>query len=80
MDDNNNKKKSSPYLTKEFISFWLAGVLNNATYVVMNAGAKEIAPTAVGYVYVCNVLPSFLVQLTGPYWYHYISYTNRIIY
>ena len=78
MDDNNNKKKSSPYLTKEFISFWLAGVLNNATYVVMNAGAKEIAPTAVGYVYVCNVLPSFLVQLTGPYWYHYISYTNRM--
>ena len=31
----------------------------------MNAGAKEIAPSAVG-LYVCNVLPSFLTKLTGP--------------
>ncbi len=76
LDDSN--KPSSPYLTKQFISFWLAGVLNNCTYVVMNAGAKQIAPGAVGYVYVCNVLPSFLTQISGPYWYHYISYANRM--
>ena len=77
-DNNLNKPSSSPYLTKQFISFWLAGVLNNCTYVVMNAGAKQIAPGAVGYVYVCNVLPSFLTQISGPYWYHYISYANRM--
>ena len=67
LDNDFNKPSSSPYLTKQFISFWLAGVLNNCTYVVMNAGAKQIAPGAVGYVYVCNVLPSFLTQISGPY-------------
>ena len=53
-------------------------MLNNATYVVMNAGAKQISPQAVGYVYVCNVLPSFLAQVSGPYWYHYIPYASRM--
>ena len=72
------KRRASPYLTREFLAFWLAGVLNNATYVVMNAGAKQISPQAVGYVYVCNVLPSFLAQVSGPYWYHYIPYANRM--
>ena len=72
------KRYSSPYLSKEFLAFWIAGVLNNATYVVMNAGAKQISPQAVGYVYVCNVLPSFLTQLSGPYWYHYIPYASRM--
>ena len=76
-DDNNNNKSSSPYLTREFITFFLIGILNNSTYVIMNAGAKEIAPSAVGFVYVCNVAPSFITKLTGPYWFHKVSYKKR---
>ena len=76
-DNNNNNKSSSPYLTREFITFFLIGILNNSTYVIMNAGAKEIAPSAVGFVYVCNVAPSFITKLTGPYWFHKVSYKKR---
>lgn len=41
--------------------FFLSGLLNNSSYVIMIAGAKNIAPSMVGLVYVCNVVPSFLV-------------------
>mmetsp|Transcript_16195 Transcript_16195/g.27139 ORF Transcript_16195/g.27139 Transcript_16195/m.27139 type:complete len:418 (+) Transcript_16195:273-1526(+) len=44
----------------------------------MIAGAKHISPSAVGFVYTANVLPSFLVKLTGPYWFHRVPYQTRI--
>ena len=61
----------------DFIAFFIIGIINNSTYVIMNAGAKEIAPSAVGFVYVCNVVPSFLCKLTGPYWFHMVTYKKR---
>lgn len=45
----------------------------------MIAGAKNIAPSMVGLIYVCNVVPSFMVKLSGPYWFHYIPYKVRMI-
>lgn len=44
----------------------------------MIAGAKHISPSAVGLVYTANILPSFLVKLTGPYWFHFVPYKTRI--
>jgi battenin len=44
----------------------------------MIAGAKHISPSAVGLVYTANVLPSFLVKLTGPYWFHRVHYRTRV--
>lgn len=44
----------------------------------MIAGAKHISPSAVGLVYTANVLPSFLVKLTGPYWFHRVPYQTRV--
>lgn len=64
---------------EDVAGFYLAGLLNNSGYVIMLAGAKSIAPSYVGVVYVCNVVPSLTVKITGPYWYHYISYHNRMI-
>ena len=64
---------------EDLAGFYLAGLLNNSGYVIMLAGAKSIAPSYVGVVYVCNVVPAITVKLTGPYWYHYISYRNRMI-
>lgn len=63
----------------DMAGFYIAGLLNNAGYVIMLAGAKNIAPGYVGVVYVCNVVPSITVKITGPYWYHLISYKNRVI-
>jgi battenin len=53
--------------------------MNVCSYVIMIAGAKHIAPSAVGLVYTANVLPSFLVKLTGPYWFHLVPYSTRIL-
>ena len=39
-----------------------------AAYVVMLSGATEISAGAVGLVYLCAILPSLTVKLTGPYW------------
>jgi battenin len=60
------------------LAFFLAGIFNNSSYVIMNAGAKNIAPSMVGIVYVCNVLPAFLTKLTGPYWFHHFTYKTRL--
>ena len=74
---NDRKRNASRYCKRDFVAFFIIGIINNSTYVIMNAGAKEIAPSAVGFVYVCNVLPSFLTKLTGPYWFHMVTYKKR---
>jgi battenin len=33
----------------------------------------------VGLIYVCNVVPSFMVKLSGPYWFHYVPYNYRMV-
>jgi hypothetical protein len=35
---------------RNVMAFWFIGVLNNSAYVIMNAGASEIAGGAVGLV------------------------------
>jgi hypothetical protein len=39
-----------------------------AAYVIMIAGANEIAASAVGLVYFCAIFPTLLVKLSAPYW------------
>eukprot|EP00775_Hariotina_reticulata_P008201 gene8201-8392_t len=53
------------------------GLINNAAYVIMIAGANEIAASAVGLVYFCAIFPTILVKLTAPYWFHLVGYTPR---
>lgn len=40
----------------------------HAAYVIMIAGANEIAASAVGLVYFAAIGPTILVKLTAPYW------------
>jgi hypothetical protein len=47
---------------QDIFGFFISGLLNNSSYVIMIAGAKNIAPSMVGLVYVCNVVPAFLVS------------------
>lgn len=54
------------------------GFLNNVTYVVNNAGAGDIVPGNYALIYVFGVLPSFLIKLTAPYWFHRVPYRVRI--
>ena len=41
----------------DLLAFFLAGLFNNSSYVIMIAGAKNISPSMVGLVYVCLIVP-----------------------
>ncbi len=64
---------------RNLVAWWVLGLTNNAGYVIMNAGAKLITPSLVALVYICNVVPSFTVKLTIPYWQHMVSFRKRMI-
>ncbi|KAG9399617.1 G1/S-specific cyclin cln3 [Aphanomyces cochlioides] len=59
-------------------AFWLLGLVNNIPYVIMIAGAKDINAGGVGLVYVSEVAPSLIIQLSGPYWFQLVSYRTRL--
>jgi battenin len=64
---------------RNLAAFWVLGFINNVGYVIMIAGAQEIAAGGVGIVYFFDIFPALLVKLTGPYWFHLISYRNRTV-
>jgi hypothetical protein len=53
---------------RTFLGFWLLGLLNNSSYVIMIAGANEIDASAVGLVFLAAIAPTALVKLSAPYW------------
>ncbi|TMW65779.1 hypothetical protein Poli38472_008421 [Pythium oligandrum] len=62
---------------RNLVAFWVLGFVNNIGYVIMIAGAQEIAAGGVGLVYFFDIFPALLVKLTGPYWFHLFSYRHR---
>lgn len=64
-DDRRNKRRKA---VRNDAAFWLLGLINNSTYVIMMAVAKEIAPDAVGVVFLADVAPTMLVKVSAPYW------------
>eukprot|EP00980_Cylindrotheca_fusiformis_P021207 scaffold8150_cov118-Cylindrotheca_fusiformis.AAC.16 len=61
------------------VCFWLLGLLNNSSYVIMIACAKNISEGGIGMVFLANVGPSLLVKLTAPYWFDHVSYQRRMM-
>lgn len=59
--------------------FFGLGLVNNAGYVIMIAGAKDLDSSMVGVIFLCSVFPSACVKASGPYWYHLLSYRVRVI-
>lgn len=53
---------------RNLAAFWLLGLLNNISYVILLAGAAEISAGGVGLVFLADIAPTFLVKLTAPYW------------
>lgn len=73
----NDRRSSEP--VRNLAAFWLLGFVNNLGYVVMLAGAQEIAAGGVGLVYFFDIFPALLVKLSGPYWFHLVSYRSRTL-
>ncbi|TYZ63990.1 hypothetical protein PybrP1_005660 [[Pythium] brassicae (nom. inval.)] len=74
-----NAGHRSPEPLRNLVAFWLLGFVNNLGYVVMIAGAQEIAAGGVGLVYFFDIFPALLVKLSGPYWFHLVSYRSRTL-
>ncbi len=62
---------------RNLIAFWVMGFINNIGYVIMITGAQEIAAGGVGLVYFFDIFPALFVKVTGPYWFHLVSYRHR---
>jgi battenin len=60
--------------------FWFLGLLNNASYVIMIACAKNISEGGTAMVFLANVGPSLLVKLSAPYWFDHVSYQRRMLF
>jgi len=65
---------------RNLVAFWVLGCLNNVVYVVNNASADSIAPGNYGLIYLCSIGWCMIVKMSGPYWFHYVSYKQRIFF
>jgi battenin len=61
------------------VYFWFLGLLNNASYVIMIACAKNISEGGTAMVFLANEGPSLLVKLSAPYWFDHVSYQRRML-
>jgi len=61
-----------------FAPFWILGLLNNASYVIMLAAAKSISEGGTALVFIANVIPSLTIKLSAPYWFDKIPYVVRM--
>lgn len=60
--------------------FWGLGLLNNVLYVVILSAAVDLvgARTPKGVVLLADVLPSFVLKLTAPFFLHRVPYGIRV--
>jgi hypothetical protein len=63
---------------RDVVLFFVMGLVNNASFVIFVASAKEIAASSVALVYLSASLPSFLIRISAPYWYDKVSYRTRM--
>lgn len=63
---------------QQIFAFGALGLLNNVSYVVCLAAAKDISEGGTALVFLASVLPSLVLKLTAPYWFDKAGYHIRI--
>ncbi|KAK9377834.1 batten's disease protein Cln3, partial [Lipomyces chichibuensis] len=63
-----------------FAAFWIYGLINNVLYVIILSAALDLVGADVpkATVLLADVMPSFFVKLTAPFYVHRIPYKIRI--
>ncbi|KAK9317987.1 batten's disease protein Cln3 [Lipomyces starkeyi] len=63
-----------------FAAFWIYGLINNVLYVIILSAALDLVGADVpkATVLLADVMPSFFVKLTAPFYVHRIPYKVRI--
>ncbi len=77
IEDQKNDNEGSITPWNEKLGFFFAGLLNNLSYCIILAGAKEISADSVGIIFIACVSPNIFVKGSLPYWAHYYSYKFR---
>lgn len=65
-------------LWRDMVAFFICGVLNNYSYVVMLSAAEEMLEGYAGVVLLFNILPALILKLFAPFFMHVIPYNLRI--
>ena len=60
------------------VIFWILGLVNNASYVIMNASAKSISNGGVALVYMAGEFPGVLIKCSSPFWFDKVGYKFRL--
>lgn len=65
---------------RTFLYFWLFGLINNILYVVILSAASDIIGPSLpkSIVLLFDIMPSFLIKLSAPFFIHKIHYDKRI--
>ncbi|KAH8687265.1 batten's disease protein Cln3 [Tricladium varicosporioides] len=67
--------------TSVLVAFWIFGLINNLSYVVILSAALDLVgpdiPKAV--VLLADVMPSFATKLVAPYFIHKVPYSVRVL-
>ena len=73
-----NDEFQRPMSTQDCLSWWFMGILNNISFVIIAASAKDILPSAVGTLYLAESIPSLLVRISAPYWFDRVGPETRM--
>ncbi|ODA83841.1 hypothetical protein RJ55_02357 [Drechmeria coniospora] len=66
--------------TRVLVAFWLLGLINNVLYVIILSAAQDLVGSMPkGIVLLADVVPSFVVKLTAPYFIHLVPYRVRVV-
>lgn len=67
-DGQAERRRTRGVALRNDVAFWCLGLINNSSYVIMMAVAKDIAPSAVGVVFFAAVAPTIFIKVSAPYW------------
>mmetsp|Transcript_25528 Transcript_25528/g.37454 ORF Transcript_25528/g.37454 Transcript_25528/m.37454 type:complete len:502 (+) Transcript_25528:253-1758(+) len=66
-------------LNSTFLPFWLLGLFNNGSYVILLACAKSISDGGTALVFLALVVPGLTMKLSAPYWFDRVGYNKRLM-
>lgn len=85
LEESLRELEQPPQKARDLIGFFICGLLNNFGYSVMLSAALDmLAESGVNLppsiVLLADILPSFLIQFTAPWFMSYIPYSIRVIF
>nr|CAG4709102.1 unnamed protein product [Naegleria fowleri] len=72
------KKKRESAKTRDLIAFFICGLLNNYSYVIMLSAAEDLIHGQSSIVLLADILPTLVLKAIAPFFMHAIPYNIRV--